>query len=77
MTYYDWKKRYDALADRDRKIYDLARRAVNEMGFAAQYAAQGAERSQIKREENSNQAMKELWELLAGAAPVAEEGRGE
>lgn len=65
MTYLDWRKRFEAMAPRDRNIWNLAHKAVNEMGFACQMAEQGAVNSQCKREEASRKAMDELFELLA------------
>lgn len=53
------------LSPRNRQIWGLATRAVNEMGFACQLAAQGAENSQIKREQASDKAMEDLLNLLA------------
>jgi hypothetical protein len=65
VSVYEWKQRIDAMTERDRTIWNLAHKAVNEMGFACQLAAQGAENSQIKRERASDAAMSELFELLA------------
>lgn len=67
MSVYDVRKRIDAMTERDRQIWNLASRAVNEMGFACQLAEQGAVNSQCKREEKSAAAMHELFELLAPA----------
>lgn len=62
MTYWDWKKQYEALSERDRKIYDLARKATNALGFAIQNAH--SDNLICKYEEQSDAAMKELWALL-------------
>lgn len=62
MAYYAWKAKYDALSARERKIYDLARQAVNAMGFALQ----NMHRDGIveKYERKSEAAMDELFEVL-------------
>lgn len=65
MSAYDFKKRLDAMTARDRQIWDLAHKAVNAMGFACQMAGQGAENSQCKYEEQSAEAERQLFELLA------------
>jgi len=64
MSYYDWKKQYDALSERDRKTYDLARKAVNALGFALQNTH--SDRIVEKREMESDAAMKELFAHLTG-----------
>jgi len=60
--YHEWKKLYDALSPRDRKIYDLARKATNALGFAIQNAH--SDYSVCRYEGQSEAAMNELWELL-------------
>jgi hypothetical protein len=67
----EWRERRERLAGMspdNRKIWDLAKKAVNAMGFASQMAAQGAENSQIKYETQADEAMNELFELLAPKA---------
>lgn len=63
MTYYDWKKKYDSLSQRDRQTYDLARKAVNALGFAMQnmHSDRFVEKCEIK----SDEAIKELFAHLS------------
>lgn len=72
----DCRKRLAAMPPENRRIWDLATRAVNEMGFAAQLAAQGAENSQINREEASDKAMRELFDLLTSQEAAGEREAG-
>jgi hypothetical protein len=71
MSAFEWKKKFDALSERDQKIYKLASSAVNEMGFACQAAAQQRDNSQCRHEEKSESNMRELFDLLcAGLEPT-------
>jgi hypothetical protein len=67
MSAQEWRRRFEALSERDQKIYKLASSACNSMGFACQMAAQGADNSQCKYEEKAEVSMRELFELLATA----------
>jgi hypothetical protein len=62
-AYTDWKRRWDALSDRDRQIYNLARKATNALGFALQNAHNDA--AVIRYEKQSDAALGELFELLS------------
>ena len=61
------------MPERDRKIYDLARKAVNALGFALQNTH--SDRIVMKYEEQSSDAMTELFELLAGKPELMEPGK--
>lgn len=60
----DWVKKYDALSERDKKIWDLARNATNALGFALQDA--NSERLVLKYENEAEETMHALFELLTG-----------
>lgn len=59
---YDYKQRYDALSERDRKIWDLHRKSTNALGFALQNTH--SENIQIRYERQSDAADMALWDLL-------------
>ena len=64
MSYYEYKKQVDALSERDRKIWDLHRKATNALAFAEQMAAQEAVNSQCKYEKQADDATEKLFQLL-------------
>lgn len=57
-----YRKRLEALPERDKKILQLSKRAVNAMGFAVQNAHN--ENTVIKYEKQCQEAMGELESLL-------------
>lgn len=69
MSYWEAKRKLEALPPRDRQIWELHQKASNAAGFATQMAEQGAHNSQCKYERAADEATASLWTLLTGAAP--------